>query len=108
MRAHCAAGPEQLRSKSPVAWDRGAEFVIQRLERHRLHPFRRTPVANHFSMLPSSTIARHETARTVRSAAPREQRASQPHAGTRVKLPVPSASRQASVNKSDKAEAEFV
>src|SRR5258705_6594370 len=104
----CAAGPGQLKSKSPAAWDRGVEFVIQPLERRRAHPFQPTPVASHFSSLPSSAIARRGTARTVRSAVPRGQRALQPLATSREKLPVPSAGRRASGNKSDKAVADFV
>jgi ABC-type uncharacterized transport system ATPase subunit len=53
------------------------------------------PVANHFSLLPNNANARRGKARTVRSGLPRAQRALQPHATSREKLPAPSASRPA-------------
>src|SRR5215468_9301138 len=104
----CAAGPGRLKSKLPTAWDRGAEFVIPPLQRHHSHQFQPTPVASHFSSHPSSATGRRGTARTVRPAVPRGQRAPRPHATSREKLPAPSASRRASGNKSDKAVADFV
>src|SRR5215469_6670969 len=104
----CAADRMPPKSKSRAASDRGAEFGIQLPERHRAHPFQPTPAASHFLSLPNSASARRETARTVRRASPRVQRAPQPHVASREKLPAPSASRRASGNKSDKAVADFV
>src|SRR5262249_33614323 len=104
----CAAGPGQLKSKSLAAWGLGAELVTQSPERRRAHPFQWTPVASHSSLHPSSASARRGTARTVSLAVPSGQRVLQPHAMSREKLPVPSASRRASGNKSDKAVADFV
>ena len=98
----------QRKSKSPVAWDRGAEFVIRSLRRHRVHPFQPALVASHFSSLPNSAIARRGTAKTVRSAVPRGKRAPPLRATSRERLPALCASRPASGNKSDKVVADFV
>src|SRR5262245_49284476 len=108
MRGRSVADRGQPKSKSLAAWDRAVEFVIPRPGQHRAHPFQPTPVADHFWSLPNTASERRGTARMLRPADPRAQRAPRPHATSRETLPVPSASRRASGNKSDKAVADFV